>query len=48
LTPLDGVREAIVDIPHREVRVSYDEAVVTRHAIVEAIEDQGYEVPTIT
>ncbi|MGH8905527.1 MAG: cation transporter [Egibacteraceae bacterium] len=45
LAPLEGVREAAVDIPGRQVRVSYEEAVVTREAIVGAIEDQGYEVP---
>jgi copper chaperone len=45
LIPLDGVRKASVDIPARQVRVDYDEAIVTHKAIVDAIEDQGYEVP---
>jgi len=45
LTPLDGVQEATVDIPARQVSVTYDEEVVTLDAIVGAIEEQGYEVP---
>lgn len=45
LTPLEGVEEATVDIPTRQVSVTYDDAVVTRAAIVGAIEEQGYEVP---
>jgi copper chaperone len=45
LTPLDGVREATVDIPAKQVSVTYDEAIVSRDEIVSAIEEQGYEVP---
>jgi copper chaperone len=42
--PLDGVAAVEVDIDARSVRVEHDEA-VTVHALVDAIEDQGYEVP---
>jgi copper chaperone len=45
LTPLDGVREATVNISAKQVSVTYDEAVVSRDEIVSAIEEQGYEVP---
>ncbi len=45
LRPLPGVLAADVDVPARQVRVSYDEAVVTRAALDAAIQEQGYEVP---
>lgn len=45
LQPLDGVAAAEVDIAARSVSVIFDEAVVSRDALLEAIEAQGYEVP---
>lgn len=45
LTPLDGVAQASVDIDARQVTVEYDETTVDRRALIDAIEDQGYEVP---
>ena len=45
LRPLPGVRAADVDVAARNVRVSYDEAAITRAALDAAIADQGYEVP---
>ena len=45
LNPLEGVSEATVDIPARQVTIAYDAAVVSRDALIQAIEDQGYEVP---
>lgn len=45
LQPLDGVTTAEVDVDARTVAVTYEEAVVTRDALVEAIEAQGYAVP---
>ncbi len=45
LRPLDGVERALVDVGRRTVTVTYDEAAVDHRALVEAIEDQGYEVP---
>lgn len=47
LRPLDGVERALVDVGRRTVTVTYDEAAVDHRALVEAIEDQGYEVPAI-
>ena len=44
LRPLPGVRAADVDVAAGRVRVSYDEAVITRAALGAAIEEQGYEV----
>lgn len=45
LNPLEGVSKATVDIPGRQVAVAYDDSVVSRDTLVQAIEDQGYEVP---
>jgi copper chaperone len=45
LTPIAGVQRATVDVPARAVTVTYDEAAVDRAALVETIEQQGYEVP---
>jgi copper chaperone CopZ len=44
LRPLPGVRAADVEVTARRVRVSYDEAVITRAALDAAIEERGYEV----
>ncbi|MGI8576230.1 MAG: cation transporter [Egibacteraceae bacterium] len=45
LQPLEGVEEASVDVPERTVTVQHDEDVVGRQSLVDAIEEQGYEVP---
>jgi copper chaperone len=45
LASIGGVQGAAVDIPARTVTVTYDEASVDRGDLVEAIEQQGYEVP---
>jgi copper chaperone len=45
LTSVGGVQGAVVDIPARSVTVTYDDASVNRGDLVEAIEEQGYEVP---
>ena len=42
--PLEGVRAVEVDIPARTVHVEHDDS-VARRALVDAIEDQGYDVP---
>jgi copper chaperone len=44
LNPLDGVRQAVVDVPTRVVVVEFDEARIVRAALVSAIENQGYAV----
>ena len=41
---LPGVGSAEVDIPSKTVRLSFEPAEVDLEAIVEAIEEQGYEV----
>lgn len=45
LDPLDGVEQAIVDIPGRSVAVTYDDDRIGREQLIDAIEEQGYEVP---
>ena len=45
LASIGGVEGATVDIPTKTVTVSYDEASVGRGELIEAIEQQGYEVP---
>ncbi|GLZ46676.1 copper chaperone CopZ [Actinomycetospora sp. NBRC 106375] len=42
--PIDGVRTVEVDVDTRSVRVEHDDA-MTVHALVDVIEDQGYDVP---
>ena len=44
VAPLEGVDSAEVTIDARTVDVSFDESVVSLDQIVEAIDDQGYEV----
>jgi copper chaperone len=45
LASIGGVEVATVDIPARTVTVTYDIASVDRGDLIEAIEQQGYEVP---
>jgi len=45
LKPVAGVADASVDIEGRTVTVTYDDASVDRSAMIQAIEDQGYNVP---
>lgn len=42
--PLEGVRTVEVDVDARRVHVDHDDAVTVR-ALVDVIEDQGYDVP---
>lgn len=46
LSPLEGVRSAIVDVNARTVTVDYDDAAAERGTLVSAIEEQGYDVPS--
>jgi copper chaperone len=46
LASIGGVERATVDIPARTVTVSYDDASVDHGDVVQAIEQQGYEVPS--
>ncbi len=41
---LSGIESAVVDIEGRSVAVAYDDTAQSRDAIVNAIEEQGYEV----
>ena len=44
LVPLDGVAKAEVDITKRSVEVSFDDGKLDLDTIIQAIDDQGYEV----
>jgi copper chaperone len=46
LASIGGVERATVDIPARTVTVRYDDASVDHGEVVQAIEQQGYEVPS--
>ena len=46
LSPVEGVRSAVVDIEQRTVTVDFDPGAVSRADLVGHIEDQGYEVPS--
>ncbi|MPZ86889.1 MAG: heavy metal transport/detoxification protein [Nitriliruptorales bacterium] len=45
LQPLEGVREASVDIGARTVTMSFDARKIGRGELVTVIESQGYDVP---
>lgn len=45
LAPIEGVRGAEVDIAAATVTVTWDETLLDRRLLVEAIEAQGYDVP---
>lgn len=45
LSPLEGVSDATVDIAARHVAVTYDPDAIGRSQLVDAIEEQGYDVP---
>jgi copper chaperone len=45
LAAIGGVEGAIVNIAAKTVTVTYDDASVNHGDLVEAIEQQGYEVP---
>lgn len=45
LDPLTGVERAAVDVDAKQVTVTYDDAVTDRASLLEAIAEQGYEVP---
>jgi copper chaperone len=45
LGPIQGVEQVVVDIPARTVTVTYDAGAIDRAVLVQAIQDQGYDVP---
>lgn len=44
VNPLEGVETAIVAIDDRNVAIEYDGSEATMEAIVNAIDEQGYEI----
>lgn len=44
VAPLRGVSAVTVDVPSKQVRIEYDEAVASQETLIGAIEDQGYDV----
>jgi len=44
LEPLAGVQQVVVDIPAKRVRVTYDDRVVTKERMTEALRDEDYPV----
>lgn len=44
VAPLDGVDAAVVAIDDRNIAIEYDGSETTMEAIVQAIDEQGYEV----
>lgn len=47
VSPIDGVRDVVVDIPNRSVRVAYDEPANVA-AISAAITEAGYDVAAVS
>jgi copper chaperone len=45
VAPLEGVRHVAVDVEDRTVTVEFDLARTDINAVVDAIREQGYEVP---
>ncbi|NLM46096.1 MAG: heavy-metal-associated domain-containing protein [Firmicutes bacterium] len=42
LQTLEGVQEAVVDLEAGTAEVTYDEAKISREALIEAVADAGY------
>jgi copper chaperone len=47
LTPVDGVRIVQVDIPTRQVRVDYDESVVSVDKMKDVLQAEDYPVESV-
>ena len=47
LTPVDGVRTVIVDIPTRQVTVDYDESAVDANRFKEVLLAEDYPVESV-
>jgi copper chaperone len=47
LTPVEGVRTVNVDIPTRQVRVDYDETVVSIDKMKEVLQEEDYPVESV-
>ena len=44
LSPVEGVRSVDVDIPSKQVRVEYDDAVVSLNRLKEVLAEEDYPV----
>jgi len=47
LSPLEGVRNVGVDIPGRQVRVDYDDAIVSVQRFQEVLAEEEYPVESV-
>lgn len=47
LRPLDGVREVVVDIPAKRVRVTFDEAQVDVERMKQVLQEEDYPVASV-
>ena len=47
LSPLEGVRNVGVDIPRRQVRVDYDDALVNVQRFQEVLAEEEYPVESV-
>jgi copper chaperone len=47
LSPLEGVRNVGVDIPRRQVRVDYDDAIVDVQRLQEVLAEEEYPVESV-
>jgi copper chaperone len=47
LSPLEGVRNVGVDIPRRQVRVEYDDAIVNVQRFQEVLAEEEYPVESV-
>jgi len=44
LTPVEGIRRVLVDIPEKQVRVDYDEAQVSIDRMKDVLQEEDYPV----
>jgi len=47
LSPVEGIRTVQVDIPAKQVRVNYDEAVVSVDRMKSILEEEDYPVESV-
>ncbi len=48
LAPLAGIQRVSVDVPAKQVRVTYDDAVVTVTRMQEVLREEDYPVASVT
>jgi len=47
LSPVEGVRDVTVDIPAKQVHITYDDAVISVDKMKEVLEDEDYPVESV-